>query len=62
MRFREFVGEYILTFLEFVCLGLGDSREYKDRVKRESSLVVERPSFAPDKRGFDSPLSRNKGE
>jgi len=31
----EFLGDYFLDFLEYIFLEFGDSKEYKERVKRE---------------------------
>ena len=56
--FRNMVGIGFVDFVEGIFLEFGESQEYRDRVKRESSLVVERSSFAPEQRGFNSPLSR----
>lgn len=58
MRFFFVIANWFLDFLEWIFTEFGESREYKNRKKRESSLTVERSGFAPDKRGFDSPLSR----
>ena len=59
MTFWEVLGNFFLDFLEWLFLEFGGSREYKNRIIRESSLAVERFGFTPNKRGFDSPLSRN---